>query len=41
MDILGPFPLALGKLKFVIMVVNYFTKWIEAGALAKIITINI
>ncbi|RDX94533.1 pol, partial [Mucuna pruriens] len=29
-DILGPFPLVPGQIKFLIMAVDYFTKWIEA-----------
>ncbi|RDY08230.1 Tf2-9, partial [Mucuna pruriens] len=29
-DILGPFPLAPGQIKFLIVAVDYFTKWIEA-----------
>lgn len=29
MGILGPFPLALGKLKILIMGVDNFTKWID------------
>lgn len=33
---MGPFPLALGQPKFLIVSVNYFTKWIEAEAVAKI-----
>lgn len=36
MDILGPFPLALGKLKFLIVLVDYFIKWIKVEALVKI-----
>ncbi|GJT63149.1 reverse transcriptase domain-containing protein [Tanacetum coccineum] len=35
MDVLGPLPEALGKLRFVIVAVNYFTKWMEAKPLAK------
>lgn len=27
---MGPFPEALGKLKFLIVAIDYFTKWIEA-----------
>ena len=38
MDILGPFPLGRGKTKFMIVVVDYFTKWIEVEALTKITT---
>ncbi|KAK3009660.1 hypothetical protein RJ639_014746 [Escallonia herrerae] len=36
MDILGPFPLATAQLKFVIVAIDYFTKWVEAEALASI-----
>lgn len=35
--ILGPFPLAHGQLNYLIVGVNYFTKWIEAEFFAKII----
>ncbi|XP_022845323.1 uncharacterized protein LOC111368325 [Olea europaea var. sylvestris] len=35
-DILGPFPITKGKLKFVAVAVEYFTKWVEAEALATI-----
>nr|GEV54548.1 Pol polyprotein [Tanacetum cinerariifolium] len=35
MDVLGPQPQAHGKVKFVIMEIDYFTKWIEAKPLAK------
>ncbi|GKC05683.1 reverse transcriptase domain-containing protein [Tanacetum coccineum] len=35
MDVLGPLPEAPGKIKFVIVAVDYFTKWIEAKPLAK------
>nr|KYP73955.1 Transposon Ty3-I Gag-Pol polyprotein [Cajanus cajan] len=41
MDILGPFPPAKGQLKFLLVAINYFTKWIEACPLAKITTENI
>nr|KYP69976.1 hypothetical protein KK1_009183 [Cajanus cajan] len=41
MDILGPFPPAKGQLKFLLVAIDYFTKWIEASPLAKIITENI
>ncbi|KAK3026399.1 hypothetical protein RJ639_042609 [Escallonia herrerae] len=36
MDILGPFPVATGQRRFVIVAIDYFTKWIEVEALATI-----
>jgi len=36
MDILGPFSPSKGQVKFLIVVVDYFTKWIEAKPLATI-----
>ncbi|XP_019447233.1 PREDICTED: uncharacterized protein K02A2.6-like [Lupinus angustifolius] len=41
MDILGPFPQATEQLKFLIVAIDYFTKWIEAEALATITLENI
>lgn len=41
MDILIPFPQAPGQLKYLIVVVDYFTKWMEVEALAKITMANI
>nr|GEW49643.1 reverse transcriptase domain-containing protein [Tanacetum cinerariifolium] len=35
-DIAGPFPEGPGKVKFLIFVMDYFTKWIEAKAVATI-----
>nr|GFB15273.1 reverse transcriptase domain-containing protein [Tanacetum cinerariifolium] len=35
-DITGPFPVAAGGLKFLIVAIDYFTKWIEAKAVATI-----
>ncbi|GJZ98443.1 reverse transcriptase domain-containing protein [Tanacetum coccineum] len=35
MDVLGPLSEAPGKVKFVIVAIDYFTKWIEAKPLAK------
>ncbi|XP_020206374.1 uncharacterized protein LOC109791485 [Cajanus cajan] len=36
LDILGPFPLAKGQCKFLLVTIDYFTKWIEAEPLATI-----
>nr|KYP52492.1 Transposon Ty3-I Gag-Pol polyprotein [Cajanus cajan] len=41
MDILGPFPPAKGQVKFLIVVVDHFTKWIEAEAVAVISANNV
>nr|KYP75220.1 Pol polyprotein [Cajanus cajan] len=41
MDILGPFPIAKGQCKFVLVAVDYFTKWIEAEPLATITANNV
>ncbi|XP_048489920.1 uncharacterized protein LOC104899029 [Beta vulgaris subsp. vulgaris] len=38
MDILGPFPIAAGQKKFIIVVVDYFTKWVEPEAMRGITT---
>ncbi|XP_020216847.1 uncharacterized protein LOC109800479 [Cajanus cajan] len=35
-DVLGPFPMAKGQVKFLLVAVDYFTKWIEAEPLACI-----
>jgi len=37
-DILGPFPPATGQVKYLIAVIDYFTKWIEVEPLASITT---
>ena len=36
MDLLGPFPPAKGKKKFIIVAIDYFTKYVEAEALSSI-----
>ncbi|GMH07488.1 hypothetical protein Nepgr_009328 [Nepenthes gracilis] len=36
LDILGPLPMAGGQRKFLIVSIDYFTKWVEAVPLAKI-----
>ncbi|XP_021743464.1 uncharacterized protein LOC110709553 [Chenopodium quinoa] len=35
-DLLGPFPPAVGQKKFLIIVVDYFTRWVKAEALSTI-----
>ena len=41
LDILGPFPQVTGNRRFVLVAVDYFTKWAEAEALANIRDVNI
>lgn len=41
MDILGPFSQVPCQLKFLIMEIDCFTKWIEVDAMTKIIAENI
>ena len=36
LDILGPFPRAMGIRRFILVAVDYFTKWAKAEALANI-----
>jgi len=37
----GPFPKAVGQLKYLVVEINYSTKWIEAEPLAKITARNV
>jgi hypothetical protein len=37
LDIVGPLPTTQGNLKFTFVIVEYFTKWIEGGAVSTII----
>ena len=37
LDILGPFPMGMRQMKFLVVGIDYFTKWVEAEPLAKII----
>ena len=37
-DIIGPFPLAVQQMKYLLVAIEYFTKWIEAGPVAQITT---
>ena len=41
LDILGPFPQAIGNQRFVLVAVDYFTKWAEAEALANIRDVDV
>ena len=41
LDIMGPFPTAIRQLKFLVVGIDYFTKWVEAEALATITEKNI
>ena len=36
LDIMGPFPTALRQLKFLVVDINYFTKWVEVEPFATI-----
>ena len=41
LDILGPFPIGTMQMKFLVVGINYFTKWVEAEPLAKITQQNV
>jgi hypothetical protein len=41
LDLLGPLPPAQGNLKYVVVVVEYFSKWIEAKPLATITSFTV
>ena len=38
---MGPFPTGVRQLKFLVISIDYFTKWMEAEALATIMDRNI
>ena len=38
---MGPFPTAVRQLKFLVVGIDYFTKWVEAEALATITEKNV
>ncbi|XP_076932868.1 uncharacterized protein LOC143598561 [Bidens hawaiensis] len=40
-DIMGPFPEAPGRVKFLIVAIDYFTKWVEAKPVASITTSSV
>ena len=41
LDIMGPFPIAMRQLKFLIVGIDNFTKWVEAETLATITEKNV
>ena len=41
LDIMGPFPTVVRQLKFLVVGIDYYTKWVEAEALATITEKNI
>ena len=38
---MGPFPIVVRQLKFLIVGIDYFTKWVKAEALATIMEKNV
>ena len=38
---MGPFPIVVRQLKFLVVGIDYFTKWVEAEALATITEKNV
>lgn len=41
MDIVGPLPRASGQRKYLLIVIDYFTKWVEAEAYAEIKDVDV
>ena len=41
LDIMGPFPKAVRQLKFLVVGIDYFTKWVEVEVLATITEKNV
>ena len=41
LDILGPFPVGTRQMKFLVVGIDYFTKWVEAEPLASITQHNV
>lgn len=41
LDIIGPLPIAMRQLKFLIVGIDYFTKWVEAETLATVTEKNV
>ena len=40
-DILSPFPMGTRKMKFFVVGIDYFTKWVEAEPMARITEQNV
>ena len=40
-DLIGPLPIAQGQFKYDVVAIDYYTKWVEAEALAKITEQNV
>ena len=41
LNIIGPFPIVVRQLKFLVVGIDYFTKWVEAEPLATIMEKNV
>ena len=41
LDILGPFPMGMRQMKFLVLRIDYFTKWVKAEPLEKITERNV
>ena len=41
LDIVGPFPKAVGNKKYLLVCTDYFTKWVEAEPLANISDVDV
>ena len=41
LDILGPFPIGTRQMKFLVVGIDYFTKWVEAEPLVNITQQNV
>ena len=39
--VIGPFPIAIRQVKFLVVGIDYFTKWVEVEALATIMEKNV
>ena len=41
LDLVGPFPIAIWQLKFLVVGIDYFTKWVKAKPLGTITEKNV